>query len=141
MPHAGELSGPEAVRAVIAALNPHRLGHGVRIAEDPATSTAVAAAGIVCDVCPTSNVILGVSESFAAHPLPRLLDSGVRVTLNADDPLLFGTSLGEEYSRARREFGLSDDELAGIAGTSVDAAAAPANIKAAAREAIAAWLS
>ena len=140
VPHAGELAGPDAVRDTLAALQPHRLAHGVRVAEDPAVMASVADAGVVCDVCPTSNVTLGVYPSIADHPLPRLVAAGVPVSLNADDPLFFDTSLAGEYHRARTVFLFSDAVLARIARTSIDASAAPPEVKAAARAGITAWL-
>lgn len=141
VPHAGELAGPHSVRQALTALRPDRLAHGVRIVEDAGLVAAVRDGGVVCDVCPTSNVTLGLYRSLAAHPLPRLLSAGVLVSLNADDPVLFDTSIGTEYERARDEIGLSDEQLAEVARVSVEWSAAPADIKRAARDGIAAWLS
>ncbi len=138
-PHAGELAGPDAVRDTLAALKPDRLAHGVRIAEDRALMASVADSAVVCDVCPTSNVVLRVYPSMSDHPLPRLVAAGVPLSLNADDPLFFGTSLLAEYERARSELGLSDEVLALIAATSIDASAAPQEVKDLARAGIAAW--
>lgn len=139
-PHAGELAGAEAVRDAIAALKPDRLAHGVRISEDDAVVDEVVASGLVCDVCPTSNVILGVCPSIGDHPVSRLVEAGVAVSLNADDPLFVGSSLNGEYERVRAELGFGDEVLAGIARTSVDASAAPPEVKASARAVISAWL-
>lgn len=139
-PHAGELAGPDAVWETLAALKPDRLAHGVRIAEHRALMDAVTDRGIACDVCPTSNVVLGVCRSLSDHPLPRLVSGGVPVSLNADDPLFFDTSLLAEYERARSDLALSDQVLARIALTSVEASAAPAEVKASARTGITAWL-
>jgi len=97
-------------------------------------------AGVVCDVCPTSNVVLGVYETITDHPLRQLLSAGVRVTLNADDPLLVDTTIGEEYERARRKLGLDDAQLAAIAHTSLQASAAPGDLTSSAAAAIEAWL-
>lgn len=71
-PHAGELSGPASVRAALDSLGAQRIGHGIRAVEDPALVTRLAAEGVVLDICPTSNIALGVVKSLAAHPLPRL---------------------------------------------------------------------
>lgn len=139
-PHAGEMAGPDAVRDTLAGLQPHRLAHGVRIAEDEALMDAVADGGVVCDVCPTSNVMLGVYPSISDHPLLRLIAAGVAVSLNADDPLFCDISLAGEYERARCELALSDDVLARMARMSIDASAAPGEVKASARSAIRAWI-
>ena len=139
-PHGGELAGPDAVRDTLARLRPHRLAHGVRIAEDEALMHAVVDGGVTCDVCPTSNVRLGIYRSIGDHPLARLIAAGVQVSLNADDPLFFGSSLAGEYELARRDLGLSDEVLAGIAVTSIAASAAPTDEKAVARAGIGAWV-
>ncbi|WP_105968852.1 adenosine deaminase [Streptomyces geranii] len=139
-PHAGELAGPASVRAALDVLGARRIAHGVRAVEDPALVARLAAEGVVLDVCPTSNVALGVVNSLSAHPLPRLLEAGVRCTLNADDPLLFGPGLLAEYETARTELALTDLQLAAVARTSVESSGAP---DAVAREAVAAigdWL-
>ncbi|MBA4865633.1 adenosine deaminase [Streptomyces sp. PSKA54] len=124
-PHAGELAGPASVRAALDVLGARRIAHGVRAVEDPALVARLAAEGIVLDVCPTSNVALGVVESLSVHPLPLLLQAGVRCTLNADDPLLFGPGLLEEYETARATFALTDPQIAAIARTSVESSGAP----------------
>ncbi|WP_330323945.1 adenosine deaminase [Streptomyces pseudovenezuelae] len=124
-PHAGELAGPASVRSALDVLGARRIAHGVRAVEDPALLARLAADGVVLDVCPTSNVALGVVGSLSVHPLPLLLRSGVRCTLNADDPLLFGAGLLDEYESARTTLGLSDAQLAGTARVSVEASGAP----------------
>jgi len=106
-PHAGEHAGPESVWGAIRALGAERIGHGVRSVEDPALVAYLAEHRIPLDVCPLSNVRLGVAESLERHPLPRLLDAGVTVTLNSDDPSLFNTSLSEDYATLVEPFGLS----------------------------------
>ncbi|WP_268828202.1 hypothetical protein [Streptomyces sp. GQFP] len=106
-------------------LGARRIAHGVRAVEDPALVARLTAEGVVLDVCPTSNVALGVVASLSGHPLPRLLPAGVRCTLNADDPLLFGPGLLEEYETACAVFALTDSQLAAIARTSVVSSGAP----------------
>jgi adenosine deaminase len=118
-PHAGELRGADSVRAAIAALDPDRILHGVRSIEDPSLVSSLADSGVCLDVCPTSNVKLSVVPDLASHPLPKLLEAGVRCSLNADDPGLFGTSLLNEYEAARAEMGLDDAAIGGIAATSL----------------------
>lgn len=139
-PHAGELAGAESVRDALDVLRARRILHGVRAIEDSALVRRLAAAGTCLDVCPASNARLGVTPP-GAHPLPRLLAAGVRCSVNADDPLLFGTSLLREYELCRSGFGLTDSQLAGIAAASVGASGAPDGIKAAAGAAISRWLA
>ncbi|MEU1474437.1 adenosine deaminase [Streptomyces sp. NPDC005760] len=139
-PHAGEHAGPVSVRAALDALGARRIAHGVRAVEDPALVARLAVEGVVLDVCPTSNVALGVVESLSAHPLPRLLQAGVRCTLNADDPLLFGAGLLEEYETARTVLALTDPQLAGVARASVEASGAPRSVVEDAVTRIGQWL-
>lgn len=91
-------------------------------------------------MCPTSNAKLGVFEPDE-HPLPALLRASVRCSVNADDPLLFGVGLVDEYELCRTKFLLSDEELAGIAIASIEASGAPARLKAATGERIGRWLA
>jgi adenosine deaminase len=139
-PHAGELDGPASVRGALDTLGADRLEHGVRAIEDPELVARLADSPVCLDVCPTSNLMLSVVPSLAEHPLPALLAAGVRCSLNADDPLLFGPNLLAEYQLARTELGLDDTALAHIAACSVDASGAPEALKTAARAGIAAWL-
>jgi adenosine deaminase len=120
--HAGEVAGPESVRAALAALPVHRLGHGVRAAEDPALVREIARRGIVLEVCPGSNIATGVYGSYDEHPLPALLAAGCRVTLNSDDPPYFDTTIGREYDRVAEVFGLDESALRNITLTAIDAA-------------------
>lgn len=121
--HAGEWAGPESIRGALDLPVPvTRLGHGVRAVEDPALVGELAERGTVLEVCPTSNVVLGVFASYAAHPLRALLDAGVQVTLGSDDPPWWGATIGGEYRVARDELGLSADELVGLTRTAVRAA-------------------
>ena len=140
-PHAGELAGPESVLGALDALGADRIQHGVRAIEDPALVERLAASSVCLDVCPTSNVLLSVVPSLAEHPLPQLLDAGIACSLNADDPLLFGPGLLEEYEVARKELRLDDRMLATIARSSIEASGAPASVKASAMPAIDAWLA
>jgi aminodeoxyfutalosine deaminase len=110
-PHAGELSGPESIWNALRALHADRIGHGVRCIEDPELMRYLREQDIAIDVCPTSNVCLHIYPSYAAHPLRRLYDAGVPVTLNSDDPPLFNTDLLHEYQVAHDAFGFSVDEL------------------------------
>ena len=122
VPHAGELAGADSVADALDHLAPIRIGHGVRAVEDADVLNRLAAEGVVCDVCPTSNLTLGLAPDAAHHPLPRMLEAGVRCTLNADDPLMFGSSILQEYELARSQMGLDDKTLSRIAATSLEAA-------------------
>jgi adenosine deaminase len=140
-PHAGELDGAERVRSALLALGADRVQHGIRAVEDPALVELLADRGTCLDVCPSSNLLLAVVPSLAEHPLPALLDAGVACSLNADDPLLFGPGLLEEYELARTAMGLDDDALAAIARASITHSGAPDACKANAVTQIDAWLA
>ena len=99
-PHAGEVAGPASVRGALDVLHADRLRHGVRAVEDPALLAEIVARGVVCDVTPTSNVLLGVVPSLAEHPLPRLLAAGVQCSISSDDPVLMDTSLSRDCAAA-----------------------------------------
>jgi adenosine deaminase len=119
--HAGEWAGPESVRAALE-LPITRISHGVRAIEDPALVAELAERGIVLECCPTSNVVLGVYPSYSEHPLPRLAQAGVRLTLGSDDPPYFGASIGGEYAVAQEQLGFDEDRLKAITATAIDAA-------------------
>jgi adenosine deaminase len=140
-PHAGELAGPDSVRGALDALHADRIQHGVRAVEDPDLVKRLAAEQICLDVCPTSNVMLSVVPTIHEHPLPLLLEAGVRCSVNGDDPLLFGPGLLEEYELCREVFGFDDETMAGIARTSIEASGAPGDLKERALAGIAAWLA
>ncbi|MFD4138869.1 MULTISPECIES: adenosine deaminase [unclassified Streptomyces] len=124
-PHGGELTGPASVRDCLDDLHASRIGHGVRAAEDPRLLRKLADKGVTCEVCPSSNVALGVYEKPADVPLRTLYDAGVPMALGADDPLLFGSRLAAQYEFARRHHAFTDAELAELARQSVRASAAP----------------
>jgi adenosine deaminase len=129
VPHGGELCGAASVRTCLEELNADRVGHGVSAAGDPALLRELAARRTTLEVCPTSNVALGVAATAADVPLLQLLEAGVEIALGADDPLLFGPRLTAQYEQARRVHGLSDHELAGLARMSVAGSAAPAGLR------------
>jgi adenosine deaminase len=120
--HAGEWAGPESVRDVLDALRPDRLDHGVAAAADPALMQRLAEEDTILCVAPTSNLRTGAVPEAARHPLKRLLDAGVRVTLSADDPVLFGTTTAAEYRFAAEALGVSARELSQLAGNGWHAA-------------------
>ena len=120
--HAGEVVGAESVRAALAALPLQRIGHGVRAIEDPLLVRELVRRGVTLEVCPGSNIALGLYRDRRDHPLRRLLEAGCRVTLNSDDPAFFDTSIGREYDLAADELGFSRAELAGITRVALEAA-------------------
>jgi adenosine deaminase len=120
--HAGEHAGPESIRAALALPGVVRISHGVRAVEDPSLVQDLAERGIVLEVCPTSNVVLGVFASYEAHPLGRLKAAGVPVTLGSDDPPYFGTTIGREYALAHERLGCSLEDLREITETALRAA-------------------
>jgi adenosine deaminase len=129
VPHSGELLGPGHIRRTLEYLRPSRLGHGVRSAEDPEVLARIVDAGVALEVCPASNVALGVYPTLAEVPLRTLVDSGARIALGADDPLLFGPRLAEQYRAAREVHGLDDDALVSLAAGSIEASCAPVEVK------------
>ena len=140
-PHGGELRGPDSVRACLDQLHARRIGHGIASARDPELLRRLAGDGITLEVCPSSNVALGVFSRAAEVPLPRLLEAGVPVALGADDPLLFGSRLTAQYELAAGVFGLGDAELAGLARMSVHGSVAPGAVRARLLASIDAWLA
>ncbi|MBV9452108.1 MAG: adenosine deaminase [Streptosporangiaceae bacterium] len=121
VPHAGEMSGPETIWEAIDGLGAERIGHGISCLSDPRLVARLRESQTPLEVCPTSNVCTGQVPDLAAHPLPRMLAEGLFVTLNSDDPPMFGTSLNEEYRRAAAAFGLGRPELAALAVNGVRA--------------------
>ncbi|MGN6301706.1 MAG: adenosine deaminase [Angustibacter sp.] len=141
VPHSGELLGPEHVRTTLDHLAPDRIGHGVRSTEDPALLDEVVDRGITLEVCPGSNVALGVYEQAHSVPLRHLLAAGAQVALGADDPLLFGSRLADQYRTAREVHGLDDAELAQLARASIRGSRAPSDVRAALLADVDAWLA
>jgi len=141
VPHGGELGGPASVRACLDDLRADRIGHGVAAAADPALCERLARRGTTLEVCPASNVALGIAAMPADVPLIKLLGSGIRVALGADDPLLFGSRLTAQYEIARHAHGLGDPALADLARMSVRSSAAPASVQAGLLSGIDAWLA
>jgi len=126
--HAGEHDGPSSVRAALA-LPITRMSHGVRAIEDPALVAELAERGIVLEVCPSSNVALGLYPSYEDHPLGALREAGVRVTLGSDDPPYFGCSIGAEYAVARERHGFEEGQLMEVTRLGVEAGFAEDAVK------------
>jgi adenosine deaminase len=119
LPHAGELLGPISIRNALDVIAADRIGHGVRCVEDAALVDELAQRKIPLEVCPSSNVALGVVPSLADHPLPRLLAAGVEISIATDDPALFGVELVEEYLRCADAFALGPTHLRALAAASL----------------------
>ncbi|MCU0966921.1 MAG: adenosine deaminase [Burkholderiaceae bacterium] len=137
--HAGESSGPEGVRDAIEVLGADRIDHGVRAIEDASVVALLAERRIPLGVCPSSNLILGIYPSMQDHPIERLRQAGVEVSVNTDDPALLGTSLEREYALCQQAFDWSDDDLWSVARTSIDASFADDNTKTRLRDALSRW--
>jgi len=125
VPHGGELLGADSVWEMLTALGPDRLGHGIRSSENPRVLGEVVRRGVTLEVCPGSNVALGVYGATGDVPLRQLMEAGAQIALGADDPLLFGSRLNAQYDTARAVHGLSDVELAELARGSVRGSRAP----------------
>jgi adenosine deaminase len=125
VPHAGETVGADSVREVLEVCDPVRIGHGVRAIEDRAVVDVLRDKRIPLEVCPTSNVRLGVYPSLEAHSLPRLLDEGLVITINSDDPPMFGTTITDEFYRVAETFDLDEDILWTLTLNAANAALLP----------------
>jgi adenosine deaminase len=140
VPHGGELLGPGSVRECVETLGADRIGHGVRAVEDPRLLERIIDRGVTLEVCPSSNVGLGVAASAEEVPVRTLFEAGVLIALGADDPLLFGSRLARQYELAREVYELSDPELAALARCSVSGSAAPADVQKKLLDGIDTWL-
>jgi aminodeoxyfutalosine deaminase len=120
LPHAGEMAGAQSVREAVEHLGARRIGHGVRCLEDASLVAELVDRGVVLEVCPTSNVRLGVVPTLSDHPLPRLFEAGLAVTLGSDDPPLFGTDLVREYVACAEAFGWTRSFVRELAAASLD---------------------
>jgi adenosine deaminase len=129
VPHGGELRGPDHIALCLDHLHADRLGHGVRSAEDPALLERIVDSGVALEVCPVSNVALGVYSDLTSVPLPELMAAGATIALGADDPLLFGSRLAGQYATMRAAHELTDDQLAELARMSVRASRAPEDLQ------------
>jgi aminodeoxyfutalosine deaminase len=125
VPHAGESTGAQTVWDSITYLGAERIGHGIRSIDDPALVAYLAQHQIPLEICPTSNVATRSVPSLAQHPLPALVEAGVVVTINSDDPPMFSTTLNNEYAIAGRLLDLGPPGLAELARAAVRASFAP----------------
>jgi aminodeoxyfutalosine deaminase len=125
VPHAGETTGPETIWDAVRELGAERIGHGISAARDERLMAHLAEHRIPLEVCPTSNVRTRAVATLEEHPLSVLRAAGVPVTVNSDDPPMFGTTLNDEYAVAARLLDLDEAGLAGLARDAVDAAFMP----------------
>jgi aminodeoxyfutalosine deaminase len=130
VPHAGETTGPATIWDAVRELGAERIGHGISAARDPELMAYLAENQIPLEVCPTSNVRTRAVASLAEHPLPALVAAGVPVSINSDDPPMFGTTLEEEYAIAARLLGLDSAGVAELARAAVRQSFLPAGGKA-----------
>lgn len=120
--HAGEFGGPKSVRDAVNDLKVERIGHGVRAIEDPALVEELAARQTVLEVCPGSNIVLGLYPDWASHPIARLRDAGCKVTISTDDPPFFHTTMNNEYNNLAQAFAWDKDVFKEINITAANAA-------------------
>lgn len=124
--HAGEEGPPEYIWQALDVLGAERIDHGVRCLEDPALVERLVEEEIPLTVCPLSNVRLQVVDSIGDHPLRTMLQAGLRVTVNSDDPAYFGGDIGENFAQLRDRLALTDDEIDVLARNSIEASFASA---------------
>jgi aminodeoxyfutalosine deaminase len=129
VPHAGETTGPQTIWDALRLLGAERIGHGTSAATDPELLAHLARHGIVLEVCPTSNIATRAVDSLDTHPLRTFVEAGVPVTINSDDPPMFGTTLNEEYAIAADLLDLDEAGVVGLAHTAVAASYAPEGLK------------
>jgi aminodeoxyfutalosine deaminase len=141
VPHAGETTGPRTIWDALDLLGAERIGHGTSAVQDPALLAHLAERQIPLEVCPTSNVATRAVPSLAEHPLPRMVEAGLLVTINSDDPPMFSTDLNSEYLIAAELLKLDRAGIAALAQNAVTASFAPDQVKADLRAEIADYLA
>ena len=132
--HAGEAAGLESVWGAVEGLGVERIGHGTVAVEDPELMRFIAESNVTIEACPVSNVRTGAVASVAQHPIREFIDSGIRVTVNSDDPPMFGTDMNNEYVQLHRQLGFTVEELFQLSLNAVDSAFLPWEEKAALRD-------
>ena len=140
VPHAGETTGPQTIWESLHHLGAERIGHGTSAASDPTLLAHLAAEGIPLEVCPSSNIATRAVDTLAEHPLQQFVEAGVVVTINSDDPPMFGTSLNREYEIAADLLALDHDGVADLARAAVHASYAPPAVRTSLLEEIDAYL-
>ncbi len=126
--HAGESAGPESIWGALN-LKAERIGHGLTAGQDAELIEELAERQVPIEICVTSNLRTGVCQDVAQHPVRRYFDEGLMVTINSDDPAMFGSSLAGEYALWQRQFGFSDEQLRELARNSFEASFLPAETK------------
>ena len=126
--HAGEWDGPENIRKAINLLHPTRLGHGVRSIEDPELVKEIIEKNIVLETCPTSNIATKIYEDYKSHPVKKLFDAGVKITVNSDDPPFFNSSISGEYE-VMANLGLSKEQLISLTHNAIESSFCEKHIK------------
>jgi aminodeoxyfutalosine deaminase len=139
--HAGEMGTPDNVAAAIDVLRADRIGHGIATVHDDVLLERVARSGIVLEVCPSSNVTLGIIPSLEVHPIVALRDAGVAITVNSDDPPFFSTTLTDELGHAARLLGLDASGLVALQRRAIDASFAPAEVRTRVHAELDTWLA
>jgi aminodeoxyfutalosine deaminase len=121
VPHAGEISGPQSVWSAIKLLHAERIGHGVRSIEDPSLIEYLRSTSLPLEICPTSNICLKVYPDYSLHPIRKLWDEGLLITIGSDDPPMFETDLNNEYQVLVKKFGFTQAELERISLNAIHA--------------------
>ncbi len=119
VPHAGEFSGPDSIWHAINVLGAARIGHGIRCLEDPALVDHLRMSQLPLEVCPRSNVLLGVVSRLERHPLPDLMAAGLEVNISTDDPSIFGATLVDEYVSCAQTFAWNEEQIRHVAAAAI----------------------
>ncbi|MCW2785789.1 MAG: adenosine deaminase [Marmoricola sp.] len=130
VPHAGETTGPQTIWDALTLLGAERIGHGTSAAQDPELLAHLAATGVPLEVCPSSNIATRAVERIEEHPIAAFRDAGVVITINSDDPPMFGTTLNREYEIAAGLLGLDEAGIGELAKAAVRASFADDAFKA-----------
>jgi adenosine deaminase len=138
--HAGEMGGAASIREALTVGRADRIGHGIRVLDDADLVAEVLQRALPLEVCPSSNVALGLVNGIGAHPLPAMHSAGLRVTVNTDIPAVAATTLTDEYAALRTHHGYDDAALADLARTAVDASFAPLAVRSRLHQEIDAWM-
>lgn len=128
--HAGEWGGPDMVADTLRDLKVARIGHGVNAIGDPELVAQLADTGVVLEVCPGSNVFLGATGGWAEHPIQKLRDAGVKVTVSTDDPPFFATTMSDEFTMLSQTFGWDENDFNTLNQTAIEAAFCDADTRA-----------
>ncbi|QMT61249.1 adenosine deaminase [Legionella sp. PC997] len=120
--HAGEFAPADGMVEAMENLPIQRIGHGVNSIYSPDTMAMVKERNITLEICPTSNIFLGLFRDMNNHPLPKFYDAGIKISINSDDPPFMSTTLGQEYQRVQKSYNYSDETMNAITRMSIEAA-------------------